>query len=75
MTERNNVALKFVTNLSDAVSINVPRARKNLTLTQANNIMDNIIATGIVLIKGGRPITKDGAVLNLTTIALWYQSG
>ena len=66
MSIRNNAVLTFNSNLGEKVRLTIPRADMNLTATRAQEAMEAMISTGIIITSGGMPISIRAAELVTT---------
>ncbi|MCL2665011.1 MAG: DUF2922 domain-containing protein [Defluviitaleaceae bacterium] len=71
MANMYKLTLTFLSDLKEAVGFTVPRANPDLTDTDVSEIMDEIIGTEIVSIRGGVPETKHRAELITTEVTTY----
>ena len=58
------LALSFMSHINQKITINIPRAKDDMTATEIRNGMDGIIANGIIMYASkGRPVSIFGAEL------------
>jgi len=67
MSSRFNAKLVFNSNLGERVRLNIPRANSALTEPQVRQVMENMIASGVILTTNGIPTSIYSAELVSTT--------
>jgi NADH/NAD ratio-sensing transcriptional regulator Rex len=66
MNTRSNVVLKFDSNLNEVVRLTIPRANLSLDAAQAQAVMEDMIAGGIITTSNGTPTAINSAKLVTT---------